>query len=64
MLESIALQVLKDVNDSLTSRSMPLMSGESQQALRGQIKDLANRTNTVRKLMGMLGCFFFAVQEL
>ncbi|GFR76357.1 T-complex protein 11-like protein 1 [Elysia marginata] len=51
VLESIAAQVGKDVNDSLTSRSLPPMTDESQQALRGQIKDLANRTNTVRKLM-------------
>ncbi|KAK3798020.1 hypothetical protein RRG08_034581 [Elysia crispata] len=51
VLESIAVQVVKDVNDSLSNRSLPTMAEESQQALRGQIKDLANRTNTVRKLM-------------
>ena len=64
MLESIAVQVVKDVNDSLSNRSLPTMAEESQQALRGQIKDLANRTNTVRKLMGMLLFSGFHFMEL
>ncbi|KAH9519420.1 hypothetical protein Btru_075491 [Bulinus truncatus] len=49
--ESIAEQVVKDVGDSLVKRSLPPLSENTKQALRGQILSLGSRENTVRKLM-------------
>ncbi|CAG5117422.1 unnamed protein product [Candidula unifasciata] len=51
VLESIADQVVKDVNDSLESRKLPPLTDEIKQTLKGQIMNLGSRDNNVRKLM-------------
>ncbi|CAL1547673.1 unnamed protein product [Lymnaea stagnalis] len=51
VLDSIAVQVVKDVSDSLADRKLPPLNESSKQALRGQILSLGLRENTVRALM-------------
>uniref|UniRef100_A0A0B7ASM7 T-complex protein 11-like protein 1 n=2 Tax=Arion vulgaris TaxID=1028688 RepID=A0A0B7ASM7_9EUPU len=51
VLESITDQVIKDVNDSLSSSTLPLLTDATKQTLRSQIMNLGSRENTVRKLM-------------
>ncbi|BFZ25037.1 hypothetical protein BsWGS_28076 [Bradybaena similaris] len=51
VIESIAEQVVKDVNDSLASCGMPPLTAAVEQTLKGQIMSLGSRDNHVRTLM-------------
>ena len=60
VMENVAEQVNKTVNDHMTSHGFCLRTESQQTTLTGQIKDLASKEHAVYKLMG----YYIAVNFL